>query len=124
MTSVQIDKSNSVFGKHYQTIAEARYESAGNIPANREMFYDYNNLWIDDEFGQQYPTYTVEDTWHGGAHGIENIAHRMEYELELGNTFVHVEAETCEVDMLHFVRIMSVPGYGAFAREYIWDVNH
>jgi hypothetical protein len=116
--------------KHNQSLPESRRESNGDIPWNREVFYDWDNVYIDDEAGQEYPTSIVEDTWHGGAHSIENMAHRMEYKLELGRTFVHVEAETCEVDRLHFVRIMSVPGYGAFAtepietRQYVWDVNH
>lgn len=106
--------------KHSQTKEQSFREAEGDIPESREVFYDFDRIEIDDETGQPYPTFMVAEIWSGGEHATENKARRIEYALSLNSVATSVVAETCEVGLLHFVRIE----YPSLVRTYVWDEAH
>ena len=107
-------------GRHRATLKESRQESTGDIPARREVFYDWDNVYIDDESGLEYPASIVGYNYHDGMHSIENKANVTLYWNEVGCKSYVVEAEICEADRLHFVRIE----HPSLARTYVWDKDH
>lgn len=110
--------------KHAQSKQDAHDEANGDIPLNRELFYDMENCYIDQETGQPYPDSTVFVRFMG-LHSVDSKANTMQVRIGAKLPFNVVEAERCDLTHgIHFVRIAYYPGNIPILTSYVWDESH
>lgn len=117
--------------KHVQTVQDSRDESNGQIPPSREWAYDWDVMSIDDETGQEYPYFMVDEYATVGAfnkHGDHSTERRDDDRriAELLNSNHHiVQREECYASGdYHFVSRVFGPRGVLLKRSIIWDKVH